>query len=97
MADGNPAGLPVTVQLTLTGLPASQRDGRLRAAITTLIGRARKHGCHAIAVETWTSPMPAAKDASVAAPARRAARRDAASAGWCPACRPESSATGSPR
>jgi len=51
MADGNPAGLPITVPLTLTGLPASQRDGRLRAAITTLIGRAREHGCHAIAVE----------------------------------------------
>jgi hypothetical protein len=50
-ADGNPAGLPVTVPLMLAGLPASQRDGRLRAAITTLIGLAREHGCHAIAVE----------------------------------------------
>jgi hypothetical protein len=50
-ADGNPVGLPVTVPLMLAGLPASQRDGRLRTAITTLIGLAREHGCHAIAVE----------------------------------------------
>jgi hypothetical protein len=50
-ADGNPAGPPVTVPLMLAGLPASQRDGRLRAVITTLIGLAREHGCHAIAVE----------------------------------------------
>ncbi len=49
--DGNPVGLPVTVPLRLAGLPASQRDGRLRAAITALIGLAREHGCHAIAVE----------------------------------------------
>jgi hypothetical protein len=37
--------------LDLDGLPASQRDGRLRAAITTLIGIARDRGCAAIAVE----------------------------------------------
>jgi hypothetical protein len=35
-ADGNPAGPPVTVPLELAGLPAPQRDGRLRAAIATL-------------------------------------------------------------
>ena len=34
--DGNPAGPPVTIPLALAGLPASQRDGRLRAAITSL-------------------------------------------------------------
>src|SRR5258708_22762836 len=34
--DGNPAGPPVTICLTLAGLPASQRDGRLRAAISSL-------------------------------------------------------------
>jgi hypothetical protein len=49
--DGNPAGPPVTIPLALTGLPASQRDGRLRAAITGLIRTAREHGCAAIAVE----------------------------------------------
>jgi hypothetical protein len=49
--DGNPAGPPVTVPLTLAGLPASQRDGRVRAAVSALIGLAREHGCQAIAVE----------------------------------------------
>jgi IS605 OrfB family transposase len=49
--DGNPAGPPVTVPLDLAGLPASQRDGRLRAAVSTLIRIAKLHGCRAIAVE----------------------------------------------
>jgi hypothetical protein len=49
--DGNPAGPPVTVPLTLAGLPALTRDGRLRAAISALIQTAREHGCAAIAVE----------------------------------------------
>jgi IS605 OrfB family transposase len=50
-ADGNPSGPPVTVPLQLAGLPAPQRDGRLRAAVSTLIRTARQHGCRAIAVE----------------------------------------------
>jgi IS605 OrfB family transposase len=49
--DGNPAGPPVTVPLILAGLPASQRDGRIRAAITALITLAREHGCQAITIE----------------------------------------------
>ena len=49
--DGNARGGPVTVPLMLAGLPRSQRDGRVRAAISTLIRVARQHGCHAIAVE----------------------------------------------
>ncbi len=49
--DGNPAGPPVTVPLALAGLPAPQRDGRIRAAITALITLARQHGCQAIAIE----------------------------------------------
>ena len=49
--DGNPAGPPVTIPLQLAGLPASQRDGRLRAAISELLAIAREHGCAAIAVE----------------------------------------------
>jgi IS605 OrfB family transposase len=49
--DGNPQGPPVTVPLDLAGLPAPQRDGRLRAAISELIRLAREHGCRAIAVE----------------------------------------------
>ncbi|MDX3227338.1 hypothetical protein [Streptomyces sp. ME19-01-6] len=47
---GNPVGEPVTVPLQLTG-PASRRDGRLRAAVTTLIKIAEMHGCMGIVVE----------------------------------------------
>ncbi len=49
--DGNPAGPPVTVSLALSGLPASQRDGRLRAAISELTRLARQRGCRAIVIE----------------------------------------------
>jgi hypothetical protein len=49
--DGNPSGLPVTIPLDLDHLPASRRDGRLRAAVTTLISIAQTHGCAAVAVE----------------------------------------------
>jgi hypothetical protein len=49
--DGNPAGPPVTVALALSGLPTAQRDGRLRAAISAVIGLARQRGCQAIAIE----------------------------------------------
>ena len=51
LADGNPAGPAVTVPLDLAGLPASARDGRLRAAVCEVIRIARAHGCAAIAVE----------------------------------------------
>ena len=43
--DGNPAGPPVTIPVDLSGLPASQRDGRLRAAISSLTRLARLRGC----------------------------------------------------
>ena len=49
--DGNPAGAPATLPLDLAGLPASQRDGRLRAAVSALIDTARRHGARAVAVE----------------------------------------------
>jgi IS605 OrfB family transposase len=49
--DGNPARPPVTIPLPLSGLPASQRDGRLRAAISAVIGLARQRGCRAIVIE----------------------------------------------
>ncbi len=49
--DGNPAGPPVTIPLQLAGLPASQRDGRLRAAVSQLLRTAREHRCAAVAVE----------------------------------------------
>ena len=50
-SDGNPAGPPVTIPLVLAGLPTSQRDGRLRAAISAVIGLARQRGCRAIVIE----------------------------------------------
>ena len=49
--DGNPAGPPVTIPACLAGLPASQRDGRLRGAVSGLIGLARQHGCRAVVIE----------------------------------------------
>ncbi|MCX5011909.1 hypothetical protein OG765_13050 [Streptomyces sp. NBC_00555] len=49
-AHGNPVGEPVTVPADLTG-PASQRDGRLRVAITELIGLAKANGCAGLAIE----------------------------------------------
>ncbi|MCX5375871.1 hypothetical protein [Streptomyces sp. NBC_00091] len=47
---GNPVGEPVTVPTHLTG-PASQRDGRLRAAITELINLAKANDCTGLAIE----------------------------------------------
>ena len=42
--DGNITGSPFTIPLELAGLPASRRDGRVRAAISTLIATARDNG-----------------------------------------------------
>jgi IS605 OrfB family transposase len=50
-SDGNPAGPPLTIPVVLAGLPASRRDGRLRAAISELIGLARQRGCRAVVIE----------------------------------------------
>lgn len=50
-ADGNVIGTPFAIPLELAGLPASARDGRVRAAITTLIAAAKKHGAQAIVIE----------------------------------------------
>jgi hypothetical protein len=50
-ADGNVLGTPVTVPLELAGLPASARDGRLRAAVSTLIAAAKQHGARAVVIE----------------------------------------------
>ncbi|MER7787671.1 hypothetical protein [Streptomyces sp. NPDC097640] len=47
---GNPVGEPLTVPLELTG-EASRRDGRMRAAVTSLIQIAKMHGCTGIVVE----------------------------------------------
>ncbi|MEU4159229.1 hypothetical protein [Actinoplanes sp. NPDC026670] len=47
---GNPVGAPITIPLEMTG-PASQRDGRLRAAIGEVLRQAKAHGCSAIGIE----------------------------------------------
>jgi hypothetical protein len=49
--DGNILGTPVTIPLDLAGRPANTRDGRLRAAITTLITIAEERGARAIVIE----------------------------------------------
>jgi IS605 OrfB family transposase len=49
--DGNILGAPATIPLDLAGLPASTRDGRLRAAISCLIAAARQLGARAIVIE----------------------------------------------
>ena len=49
--DGNPAGPPVTIPLTLAGLPSATRDGRLRTAISSLTRLARQLGCRAVVIE----------------------------------------------
>jgi hypothetical protein len=48
---GNPVGQPFTVPVELAGLPASTRDGRLRAGISELIAAANTNGCRAIVIE----------------------------------------------
>ena len=49
--DGNVLGAPATIGLDLAGLPATTRDGRLRAAITSLIAAARARGARAVVIE----------------------------------------------
>jgi hypothetical protein len=49
--DGNVIGTPATVGLDLAGLPATARDGRLRAAISGLIATAGQHGARVIVIE----------------------------------------------
>ena len=49
--DGNVIGVPFTVPLELAGLPATTRDGRVRAAVSGLIATAREHGARAVVIE----------------------------------------------
>jgi hypothetical protein len=49
--DGNPVGVGVDIPVVLDGLPASIRDGRLRAAISRLLNLADQRGCTAIGIE----------------------------------------------
>ena len=48
---GNPVGAPHTIPLHLEGLPASTRDGRLRAAVAALIRLAKTNDCRSVMVE----------------------------------------------
>jgi hypothetical protein len=50
-ASGNPVASPITIPVITAGLAASQRDGRVRAAITTLLDHAQQTGCTAVVVE----------------------------------------------
>ena len=50
-SSGNPVGAPVTIPVDTAGLPARRRDGRVRAAITTLLDLAVAHNCTAVVVE----------------------------------------------
>lgn len=49
--DGNVTGTPFTIPLELAGLPASTRDGRVRAAVSQLIATASEHGARAVVIE----------------------------------------------
>jgi len=49
--DGNVKGVPFTVPLALNGLPATTRDGRVRAAVSQLIAAARAAGARAVVIE----------------------------------------------
>ena len=48
---GNPFGPPHTIPLVLDGLSASTRQGRLRAAVATIIRLATEQGCRSVIVE----------------------------------------------
>jgi hypothetical protein len=50
-ASGNPIGKPTTIEVATAGLAASQRDGRVRAAVTALLDHAQDSGCAAVVVE----------------------------------------------
>ena len=50
-ACGNPVGTPTSIEVATAGLPASRRDGRVRAAITRLLDHACQQNCSAIVIE----------------------------------------------
>jgi hypothetical protein len=49
--DGNQIGVPRTIGLPLAGLPATTRDGHLRAAISHILHTAREHHATAVVIE----------------------------------------------
>jgi hypothetical protein len=48
---GNPIAAPHTIALALEGLPASTRDGRLRAAVAEVVHLAKAANCRSVVVE----------------------------------------------
>ncbi|UUU22034.1 hypothetical protein [Streptomyces sp. DSM 40750] len=48
---GNPIGTPHTIPLQMSGVPATTRDARLRAAISDLLHLAQLHECAALVIE----------------------------------------------
>jgi hypothetical protein len=48
---GNPVGAAFSIPVQTAGLSAPHRDGRVRAAITTLLDRSAQHHCSAEVVE----------------------------------------------
>ena len=48
---GNPVGEPATIEVATAGLRSSRRDGRVRAAITTLLDHAEAQRCAAVVME----------------------------------------------
>ena len=49
--DGNVTGTPFTIPLELAGLPATARDGHVRAAVSELIATAGQAGARAVVIE----------------------------------------------
>jgi hypothetical protein len=92
--DGNPAGPPVTIPLVLAGLPASQRDGRLRAAVSSLTRLARQHRCRAVVIEDldFADARQQGREHQGGRPSR--GRRGGPSGIWSPASPPGGSGTG---
>jgi IS605 OrfB family transposase len=48
---GNPVGDPITIAVETAGLPATRRDGRVRAAVTALLDLAQQRNCTAVVIE----------------------------------------------
>lgn len=49
-ADGNPKGVPRSIEIPADG-PTARRDGQLRAAISAVLDLAKAHDCGAVAIE----------------------------------------------
>ena len=91
--DGNVIGTPATIGLDLAGLPATARDGRLRAAISGLIVTAGQHGARAIVIEDLDFAEARSQGRERHGSLPRAAGGDADSGGQSRASPPPGSAT----